>query len=40
MFFLVDSCTVFAKTDSISIWGNCWKVNIPIFNGACAMLLN
>lgn len=32
MFFLVDNCTVFAKTDSISIWGNCWKADIPIFS--------
>lgn len=31
MFFLVDNCTVFAKTDSISILGNCCKADIPIF---------
>lgn len=31
MFFLVDNFTVFAKTDSISILGNCCKADIPIF---------
>lgn len=38
MFSLVDNCNVFAKPDSISILGNCWKANIPIFSGACAVL--
>lgn len=33
MFFLVDNCTVFAKTDSLSILGNCWKADIPLFQG-------
>lgn len=40
MFFLVENCTVFAKTDTISILGNCWITTIPIISGACAILLN